>query len=315
MFEPALHPPPGTYVISANSLSGLGCTYRDNYAWFRYHQPDDVISDALFVYHVAPTHGDTWLAQCTVPARPLSQEAIATGFSTPPKRTLSFDCARAWVYPDAGHQPGWYALHEQALSTSGRIVQRLLLKPPTSGFTMAARHLDGLAVTYRQWDYRDLPAFVLFEAPEAQGIPSPPQRLVFIAQAGVAPAQLSKYTTAPIPLDGPLEFMGIALYEHRNSLEVETWWRVTDHPTGRPFSIMAHLLDAEGRPLAVADGLGVVPAELRQDDIVVQSHVFPGDSTDGATWLRTGAYWLDTGVRWAVGDDSEDAIFVPLQIP
>lgn len=315
VFEPRLQPMPGTYVISANSLIGLECVDSDNYAWFRYHQPDTIIADALFVYHVASIEDATWLAQCTVPAVPLTEAAIARGFAQPPDRVLMFDCTQTWVYPGGGQSPGWYTLHDQALSPQMKLWQRLLLSPPIPSHPFVARRLEHMPVAFRQWEYHDLPAFILYEVHSDYEIASPPAKTVFPAPAEATPAQLGAGVMTPVAFEGPLEFLGITAYNHRDSLEIETWWRVTTRPDGRPFSIMAHLLDAGGQALAVADGLGVAPTELQRGDVVVQSHVFLSDGTDGARWLRTGAYWLDTGVRWSVGDDSEDAIFVPLQIP
>ena len=100
----------------------------------------------------------------------------------------------------------------------------------------------------------------------------------------------------PLTLDGPLDFLGIALHpstefaesefaesefaesefaESEFWVEVETWWQVSEGPITRPFSIMAHLITEEGMPLGAADGLGAWPLMLRTGDVIVQRHTFP----------------------------------------
>jgi len=118
-------------------------------------------------------------------------------------------------------------------------------------------------------------------------------------------------------LDGPLALVGYQLnnpvargdgtkrsHEHLHApgdVELWTWWRVTA-PSGRPLSIMAHLVNAEGRPVAIADGLGVLSDQWQVDDLLVQRHRFilADDVPAGTYWPQTGAYWLDTMERWPV---------------
>jgi hypothetical protein len=120
--------------------------------------------------------------------------------------------------------------------------------------------------------------------------------------------------TAPVPLEGPLTFLGVAVYPEGDGLEVETWWQVTEGPISRPLSIMAHLLRGDGEVLGVADGLGVSPLILTARDVAVQRHRFPVPLEETEVWLRTGAYWLDTMERWALKDVvGVDALFVPLK--
>ena len=310
VFEPAFYPPAGTYVIGANSLAGLGCIDHDNYAWFRYHPSDAIIAGALFVYTVPPVTGQAWLAQCTIPAPPLTEEAIASGFASPPVRIVNFDCRQTWIYPGGRRQPGWYALHEQALDTSHRLAQRLLLRFPQPAFAITARHLKGISVGYRQWEYHDLPAFVLYEDLGLRELPLPPEEVVIPAPADTVPQESDPGVNTPVPLQGPLEFLGAVTAAGGEPFEIETWWRVTRDPVGRPFSIMAHLLTANGQVLDVADGLGIAQTELQKGDVLVQSHVFPNAAQSHGLWLRTGAYWLDTGKRWPIVGAEGDAVFV-----
>ncbi len=117
----------------------------------------------------------------------------------------------------------------------------------------------------------------------------------------------------PVALEGPLAFQGARAYEIDTELEIETWWRVNTI-TDRPFSIMGHLLSADGATLAVDDGLGVAPVVLEQGDIIIQTHRFDAPGGDEA-WLLTGAYWLDSMARWPVAETPEaDGIVTRLEI-
>jgi len=104
--------------------------------------------------------------------------------------------------------------------------------------------------------------------------------------------------SSPVPLDGPLTFLGATASPQADALEVETWWQVTAGPITRPLSIMAHLLTDAGDVLGLADGLGVSPVMWQPGDVIVQRHRFPLPQASVGLYLRTGAYWLDTMERW-----------------
>jgi len=98
---------------------------------------------------------------------------------------------------------------------------------------------------------------------------------------------------------------------------VETWWRVADTGEGelRPLSIMAHLVDGDGRAVAVADGLGVPIEGWEAGDVIVQFHEFSVETElEGESyWLQTGVYWLDTLERQEVtgpGQETGDRILL-----
>jgi len=312
MLRPWLFPEPGDYVISANTLRGLGLVEPDNFAWFRYHAPDDVIARTLFYYHVDATSAPTWLAQCTVPAAPLNEDAVAEGFGELGLRSVHFDCSQSWVYPDLGLTRGVYALHGAILQPE-TLRERLYLDPARPVDVFAARHLvvngRDVPLAYRQWGYRTLPAFALYEW-EGAVLPIPSLLEVGVAPADVPPAALTNvaFHTAPLLLNGPLAFLGAAVYSQGETLEAETWWQVTEGPITRPLSIMAHMLAGDGAVLGIADGLGVSPVVLAAGDVVVQQHRFPIPPEGTEVWLRTGAYWLDTAERWPVADVQGDNV-------
>jgi hypothetical protein len=140
-----------------------------------------------------------------------------------------------------------------------------------------------------------------------------------VAPVEAVPGALSGFDSqaAPLPLDGPLDFLGVAAYSFESSeqhLEVETWWRVTEGSIMRLFSIMAHLLTADGSVRDVADGLGVFPPVLAAGDVVVQRHRFPKPAEGAGIYLRTGVYWVDTMERWPVqGVEGDNVLIVPLE--
>jgi hypothetical protein len=312
--SPWLFPGPGDYVISANSLSGLWLVDPDNFAWFRYHAPDAAIARTLFYYHVDAALAPAWLAQCTVPVVPLDEDVIAKGIEGIDPRRVDFDCSQAWVYPSGGKSHGVYGLHGAALQPA-TLREHLYLAPARPVDSFVARHLSAVPLAYRQWEYRLVPAFALYEWGGASFFHGPPSPGVDVAPVDASIAALTGTGSrmAPISLDGPFLFLGVATYAQGEALEVETWWQVAEGPITRPLSIMAHLLASDGAVLGIADGLGVSPAVLVPGDVVVQRHRFPRPQQGAAAWLRTGAYWLDTMERWPVADTPGDnALFVPL---
>ena len=314
LFKPWLFPEPGNYVISANTLSGLFLVYPDNFSWFRYHAPDAVIALSLFYYHVDSSLAPAWLAQCTVPVVPLNKDAVAEGFGEIELRSIVFDCSQSWVYPNRGETHGVYALHEAILQPE-TLRERLCLAPSRPVDTFADRRLRGVPLAFRQWEYGALPAFALYEW-EGSSLALSPLLEADVAPADTPPAALTNATfyTEPVPLNGPLTFLGVATCSQEETLEVETWWQVTEGPITRPLSIMAHLLAKDGAALGVADGLGVSPLTLVPGDVVVQRHRFPAPAKETEVWLRTGVYWLDTMERWPVASvPGDDALFVPLE--
>jgi len=135
---------------------------------------------------------------------------------------------------------------------------------------LQARHADGA------------PAFVVLRA---DGQPSPRQ------------------TASLVNIDGPLRFLGHDVDQDAvgpgGETVLRTFWRVLQVPE-RPLSLMAHLIGAQGVPVAVGDGLGVPIEQWHPGDIIVQVHRLsvPQDTPPGRYRLQTGAYWLDTLERW-----------------
>ncbi len=319
VFPSRLAPPPGDYVIGATVLDGIPLADPEMYDWFRWREPDAVIAGALHYYHVSAAETQVnWIAQCVTPTTPLNEPAIVAGLGTATDlRRIAFDCAQSWIFPGGlagGQSPaGVYVLHGAWVADS--LAARLHIAPPAIKDPFITRRLGTSALTYRQRAYRDVPAFVLYQAAVAITLPSTP---AWPAPAETAPAQLASLTPAPSPqqLEGPLAFLGLIVERNAADLDIVTWWKVTDYPTNRPISIFAHLLTADGAALGGADGLGTPTEYWQPGDILVQRHTFQlsPEQNESAVILRTGVYGLDDGRRWAVvsGPAGADALFVPL---
>jgi hypothetical protein len=265
------NPAPGIYAIGATTLQGVMMADPDVYSWFRQREPLARPGDAIWLYAVKESRPQpAWLAQCTVPAAPLSPEVVTAGFGRDDLRLIYFDCTQSWLYPSAGETPGWYALHHDEVSEQDPFVQG---------------RVKSLHLSYEQRTDRASPAFVIYEQP------------LQAVKAGCS--------AAPQPLDGPLDFLGYTLPENPvrpgDTVEIETCWRVTGLP-GRPLSLMLHLIGPDGGPVMVGDGLGVPVENWQVGDVLVQRHTLslPADAPSAEYTLLTGAYWLDTLERWPV---------------
>jgi len=289
VFPSRLNPPPGDYVISATTLDGIPLVDPEMYDWFRKREPDARISHVLFYYHIPPQDPPpSWVAQCTVPDAPLSPEAVAEGFGRDDLRQVYFDCTQGWLYPAGGDVPGWYVFY----------------RDPVTETPFARSHLSSARLSYEQKRRSGTPPFRVYEWPPGARVPGPSVHLL-----------LPEGMSSPVPLDGPLTFLGATASLQADALEVETWWQVMAGPITRPLSIMAHLLTDTGDVLGLADGLGVSPVMWQPGDIIVQRHRFPLPPASVGLYFRTGAYWLDTMERWSLDSMPEtDMMRIPLII-
>ena len=204
-------------------------------------------------------------------------------------RTFAFDCTKSWVYPDAGESAGWYVLHRETATKEDDFI-RQRIAPARLGFEQKTPH--------------EIPPLTVFEWGPQETTDSRLAGPLWAAPVEWSPAQaMSNGTpvTTPLPFDGPLTFEGYEVSQDEQTTTLVTYWRVKQKPE-RPFSLMAHLVDAEGHPVAVADGLGVPWEQLQPGDLVMQRHVLSAaeDVPAGSYWPQTGAYWLDTMTRFPI---------------
>jgi hypothetical protein len=119
-----------------------------------------------------------------------------------------------------------------------------------------------------------------------------------------APGELLAQTPAvqaPVATDGPLSLLGYSLVSQgETGPELWTYWRVESVPD-QPLSLMAHLVGADNRPIAVGDGLAVQRDQWQPGDVIVQRHRFeiPAGTARGTYWFQIGAYWSQPLSRWS----------------
>lgn len=323
------HPQPGRYALGPGPIYGLVGRGQRLYDWFRHAAPTDFIAHALYIYDVREQV--TWLAQCATPVPPLDPRAVSEGFAVETLRRIDFDCTRSWIYPAAPLVPdgggmdaapvsatGAYAMHDDLLSREH--CGGLGLPPcrPEAKDVFVARHLAQARLAYEQREFQRLPAFALFEEAQRGPVLQPREAIAYPAPIETVPAALAA-DTAPAAVDRAglgrrLVFEGVATYPDGDAMIVETWWRSVQDEIAEPFSIFAHLVAEDGRPLGEADGLGLSPLAIASGDIIVQRHAFPRPESSQGLWLRTGVYWLGAPLqRWSVDDHpGADALFIPL---
>ncbi len=300
------HPLPGRYVISITTLQRGWPEDPDLYAWFREVRPTAEIGYSFFLYDVqtAPLQ---WIAQCSVPAAPLSEGVIERGFGQESLRRVEFDCTSGWIYPSGGSRPGVYSFRYDLLKERRRTFPSLLLSPPEPRDPFIVRRLGQARLSVDMNRYTlDHPAFVLYEQENAPDVPT--LRTAAVLPVNQVPGSEVRFISAPIALNGPLTFRGVNAIREGSEMDVETWWQVTEGPITRPLSIMGHLLNGAGELIGQDDGLGVSPVLWQPGDIIVQRHRFPLPPAGEELWLRTGAYWLDTMERWATMNTLEEGV-------
>jgi hypothetical protein len=288
------HPAPGRYVVNASHLQGIGISDPYAYEWFRHLEPHDVLYSSLLAFDVPPVEVK-WVGVCSVPRPPLSRADIQAGVGREGLRMVTFDCTQTWLYAGREADSGIYALHHDLIESQNLVGRRALA--PNDPFV--ARHLAQGRLSFEQQDGNRGVPFVLYEAETPEVSWHSP---AFAISDGVLPAGLrnSGALPGPVGLDGPLVFVGAVAYRDAGRLEVDTWWKATEGPVSRPFSVMGHLVSPSGKLLGRSDGLGISPLALRPGDVIVQRHSFAAPALKGDLWLRTGAYWRDTMQRWSL---------------
>lgn len=267
-------PLPGIYALSATPLQGVMLADPDTYDWFRHREPIAQPGYGVLVYDVPErTVPSIWLAQCTVPATPLSQAAIEAGFGRTDLRTIAFDCTKGWVWPDGGATRGWYAIHAETMAP-----QQGELSP----------YFDEISLSYQQREPRTLPAFSLYERD---------------------PGRVEPVKTLEQVQIGPLTLLGFSSRQPAvtpgETFLVATWWRVDEVPN-RPLSLMLHVGQPEADIIGVGDGLAVPREVWAAGDVLVQHHEvqIPTATAPGRYEAITGVYWLDTLERLPVKGSS-----------
>ncbi len=308
-----VHPfyPEAGEIVVDKAMLGL---FRETYDWFFHHEATAELGHAYLIYDIPPS-SVRWVAECSVPAPPLSAEVLEAGAVLPPSyRRVDFDCTQSWLYPQGG-VGGLYVLHHDLVPPPlpcWPFPPEHCERAPDDPFI--ARHIAAQRLAYEEsYPHDSYPTFLLYEA---QGESSLPLTTFAVGWAESSPLALEEVPQrGEAIVGGRLSFLGAITYESEVGVEVESWWRVENAPITRSFSLMGHLLSTDGVVVGVADGLGVDPTTLQAGDLLVQRHRFEGVTWEEGLWLRTGAYWLDTMERWPVDEGKADALFVPLAPP
>ncbi len=303
-------PDPGHYLITALALQGLSESGPFAYEWFRHSEPEAIIEHTLLVYRVA-SFDVTWFAQCATHAVPLASETVLKEMDTAKLRLLTFDCQQTWVYP-----PGYgiYGLSYDLYQAPRPTGRTFLAGEPQPQDAFIAAHLETTRLSFDKLHADSLPRFILHEL--TRRADGPAMSYAYASPASIPPISLPQTEPRRLPVTVGDDFLalGATFRSDDRQLEVETWWQSNQSAISRPFSIMAHLVAADGAVIAVADGLGVSPLVLQPGDIVVQRHRFEFPvPIQPELWLRTGIYWLDTMTRWEIDTHTDyDALYIPV---
>lgn len=272
-FSP-LNPGPGVYAISASNLQLL--EDPDVFDWFRRRQPTAKIGYSIFIYDVVDQLAGQWAAVCYAPVPALEAGQIRDALGNPDLRLVYFDCRSSWVYP-AGTAPGWY-----------------VIPGATDGPTIVPAYSDETQIVFHGRRTSKRLGLTVYWGDGAGGQPA---RLAALAGAW-----------SPRPYSQPqfgdvARFLGYevdpAIPASDGPLTLRTYWEVRNRPDF-PLSVMAHLVDAQGVPLAVADGLGFPVENWQKGDIFAQTHIFalPSSHSPALSYsFNVGLYRLDTMER------------------
>jgi hypothetical protein len=264
-------PDPGLYAIGATVLQGPYAPSVNTFGWFRAHTPVARLGHALFLFQVPTQDSPAWIVQCydTIPGEVLQRNLALD----PAARLIHVDCQNVQVYPNET-DAGYHLLPAESTI------------PSTATVEVDIRHPSGAS-------------------------------LAKIVKSSVKPRPSNKPELGRDVLAGPLTFLGYDLDETSANatdrdqacpIVLTTYWQVQNIPD-RPLSLIAHLLDASGHPVAIGDAMDYPLDQWKVGDLLVQKHRLEPVSSvphDTTLTLVTGGYWLDTMERWSVGDQGQD---------
>jgi hypothetical protein len=289
------NPAPDVYAISATTLQGVVVADPEMFDYFRKREPQARVGHAMFVYEVQPPPPTDWVAQCTSPVPPLPPDVLLEGLGRDDLRVAYFDCLQSWLYPSGN---GWYVLARDAQSGE-----------------MSAAHTRRARLSYEQRRPGFVPPFAVYEwfdRDPLEGIASAQLRAAPSSWLPERAETEGVVLTPPVRVGEGLEFLGFVAeqpaFRAGSEVAIQTYWRVLE-PPAQPLSLMAHVLDATGVPVAVGDGLGIPVEQWRPDDVIVQRHLFqiPSATRPGVYWIQAGAYTLPDVQRLPIyaGSQSE----------
>jgi len=279
-FNP-FNPKPGVYAISASNLQGVLLDDPDIFDWFRRRQPTDKVGYSIFVYDVTERTEGEWAAVCYAPLPALEADQIRDALGRLDLRLVYFDCRSSWVYP-AGTAPGWYVIPDE-----------------TDGPTMVSTYCDDAQIVFRGRRTSNRLGLTVYRGEGAErAVPS---------LLGLVGGQRQFADVA--------RFLGYEV-DRGDTLTLRTYWEVLNRPDF-PLSVMAHLVDAQGAPVGIADGLGLPVGNWREGDIFVQTHAFipPASLLPIPYSFDVGLYRLDTMERIPpTGSEADHLTLGPIEV-
>jgi 4-amino-4-deoxy-L-arabinose transferase-like glycosyltransferase len=293
------NPASGVYAISTTTLQGVVVADPEMFDFFRRIEPEARVGHAMFVYEVAARPPADWAAQCINPVAPLPPHVLAEGLGRENLRLAYFDCGQSWLYPPGD---GWYVLARGSVATS----------------VMSQMHIHGARLAYEQTRAGFVPPFKVYEWFGLDPLDGLAPAAAHAAPSAWPPGQVAAEGVTlkpPVTVGDGLEFLGYVAEDieiHAGSeTAIQTYWHVTE-PLGQPLSLMAHLLDASGTPIAIGDGLGVPVDQWQSGDVIVQRHVFQTspETPPGTYWVQVGAYTLPDVQRLPVYAGESEATHV-----
>ena len=124
--------------------------------------------------------------------------------------------------------------------------------------------------------------------------------------------QCQQTPTEGLTFDGQVTLAGVHLQPADNGdILVMNCWRVHQLPAelSDQLKVFNHLVDRDGEKVTQADGLGHLPSQWREGDIILNYYLMPipAGIPDGEYHLLTGMYRLDTSRRIPISQDGQFA--------
>ena len=139
-------------------------------------------------------------------------------------------------------------------------------------------------------------------------------RVLLLYQADYEDAldECRKTPMTGLAFDGQVTLAGVHLKRIDNGdVIVTNCWRIHQKPAdlSDQLKVFNHLIDGSGEKIAQTDGLGHVPSQWREGDIILNYYLMsiPADIPDGDYQLLTGMYRLDTSRRVPIAHDDQFA--------
>jgi hypothetical protein len=277
-------PQPGIYAISVTNLSGQFLVENPTVLdWFNHQDPIASIGHSINVYQVEPdSNPPTWVGICQAPGAPLNSEMFARQVGREDLRFVYFDCRSSWVFANEG-EPAWFVL------------------PATEETDDVAPPAGSWLTTYEQENYDGKLLFTVYRWHNPTALRA---HLSALQTTATLPARVGD----TLILLG-YEMDGTSTHDSRPIVRFRAYWRVLAQPK-QPLSLMAHLVNRGGQPVAIGDALDIPVEGWAPGDIIVQGHRLALDSetTLENGQLKVGAYRWPSLERLPAFDDSGDPL-------